>query len=171
VKLGGRDLAALILAAAFGVAVVGVVLGVYIPAVRFSGPGLSTAGLDVLLTIVGALIGAVGAALSHELHGARARVGVILAATLAAVVLVVAGFVLWDATQSSTPAISSNTGKVLATTIGGMLGALLGYLGLAAPGTVGAPASSSSDSSSDSGSVDELPPPASSSSSSDEQPA
>jgi hypothetical protein len=128
-----KNLAATILAGCFAVAFLGIVLGVYIPAVRFAGPGLSNSGLELLSGVIGALIGAVGVALPRELTGTRAIVALILACTLGGVALIVTGFVVYDSAYSSGPAISQNTGKILATLLGGILGALLGYLGLALP--------------------------------------
>lgn len=125
-----RDRAALVLAVSLGLAVVLVVVALYVPVVRFEGPGLSDAGLELLLGIVGALIAAVGATFSREVGGARALIALVLAATLGAVALVVVSFAIYDAVWSPTPGIGPNTAKVLSTLFGGMVGALLGYLGV-----------------------------------------
>jgi hypothetical protein len=60
----------------------------------------------------------------------RSTVGAVLAGTLGAVAVIVAGAVLWDSIWSATPALSANTAKILAALLGGIIGALLGYLGI-----------------------------------------
>ena len=125
-----RDQAALALASCLGAAVVLLTLGLYIQAIR-TGTGLNDTGLALLLLVQGALTGIVAGYLAQApTDTSRSFVGAILALTLGATAVIVTGFIVWDAIFSSTPALSANTAKVLAAMFGGIIGALLGYLGI-----------------------------------------
>lgn len=128
-----RNRAALVLAVCLALAVLTLTAALFIDALR-SGHGLNDTGLALLLLVEGSLTGVVGGFLSqtNTVHG-MTPVGAVLTITLGATAVLVTGFVLFDSLASATPAISANTSKVLAAMLGGIIGALLGFMGLARP--------------------------------------